>query len=45
MEWKTEQQRWEGYDLSADQLIALSKLVGEPFDALAYDFQLSVNSV
>ena len=45
MEQKTEQQGWEGYDLRADQLIALSKLLGETFDASAYDFQLSVNSV
>ena len=45
MEWTTEQQGWDGYDLRVDQLIALGKLVGEPFDASAYGFQLSVNSV
>ena len=43
MEWTTEQQGWEGYDLRADQLVALEKLVSEKFDTSAYDFQLSVN--
>ena len=45
MEWTTEQQGWEGYDLRADQVIVLGKLVGEQFDASAYDFQLSVNPI
>jgi len=44
MEWTTEQQGWEGYDLSADQLVALEKLVNENLDTLAYDFQLTVNA-
>jgi len=44
MEWTTEQQGWEGYDLRADQLVALDKLANENFDTSAYDFQLTVNS-
>ncbi len=44
MAWTTEQQGWEGYDLRADQLEALEKLVNEKFDTLAFDFQLTVNA-
>ena len=44
MEWTTEQQGWEGYDLRADQLVALDKLANENFDTSAYDFQLTVNA-
>ena len=44
MEWTTQQQGWEGYDLRADQLVALEKLVNENFDTSAYDFQLTVNA-
>lgn len=44
MEWTTEQQGWEGYDLRADQLVALEKLVNEKLDTSDYDFQLTVNA-
>lgn len=44
MAWETEQEGWEGYDLSADQLAKLQKLVSEQLDTSAYDFQLSVNA-
>ena len=44
MEWTTQQQGWEGYDLRADQLVALDKLANENFDTSAYDFQLTVNA-
>ena len=39
-----EQQGWEGYDLRADQLVALEKLVNKKLDTPAYDFQLTVNA-
>ncbi|QTT91505.1 DUF7683 domain-containing protein [Pseudomonas chlororaphis] len=44
MEWTVEQQGWEGYDLSADQLVVLEGISGRKFDILVYDFQLTVNS-
>ncbi|OLF56687.1 hypothetical protein [Pseudomonas chlororaphis] len=43
MGWTVEQQGWEGYDLSAAQLVVLEEISGKKFDISAYDFQLTVN--
>ncbi|WP_339430895.1 MULTISPECIES: DUF7683 domain-containing protein [unclassified Pseudomonas] len=43
MGWTVEQQGWEGYDLSHEQLGALEKLLGKEIYNPAYKFQLSCN--
>lgn len=43
MGWTAEQQGWEGYDLSHEQLGALEKLLGKEIYNPAYKFQLSCN--
>ena len=43
MGWTVEQQGWEGYDLSHEQLGALEKLLGKEIYKPAYKFQLSCN--
>ncbi|MBP5969217.1 MULTISPECIES: DUF7683 domain-containing protein [Pseudomonas] len=43
MGWTVEQQGWEGYDLSHEQLGALEKLLGKEIHNPAYKFQLSCN--
>lgn len=43
MEWTVEQEGWEGYDLSHEQLGALEKLLGKKIYHPAYKFQLSCN--
>lgn len=43
MGWTEEQQGWEGYDLSHEQLGALEKLLGKEIYNPAYKFQLSCN--
>ncbi|AXJ04624.1 hypothetical protein CFN16_10965 [Pseudomonas fluorescens] len=43
MGWTTEQQGWEGYDLTSDQIAALEKLLGRTVFDPAYLFQLSCN--
>lgn len=43
MGWMVEQQGWEGYDLSAAQLVVLEEISGKKFDISVYDFQLTVN--
>ncbi|WP_166219019.1 DUF7683 domain-containing protein [Pseudomonas atagonensis] len=43
MGWTVEQQGWEGYDLSHEQLGALEKLLGKEIYNPAYKFQLSSN--
>lgn len=43
MGWTVEQQGWEGYDLSHEQLGALQKLLRKEIYHPAYKFQLSCN--
>lgn len=43
MGWTVEQQGWEGYDLSHEQLGALEKLLEKEIYNPAYKFQLSCN--
>ncbi|WP_409319122.1 hypothetical protein [Pseudomonas sp. KCJK9016] len=44
MGWTAEQQGWEGYDLTSDQLAALEKLLGKKVSDPAYLIQLSCNT-
>jgi hypothetical protein len=43
MGWTTEQQGWEGYDLTHVQLSALETLTGKPLQNPLYYFQLTGN--
>ncbi|MGP6422029.1 DUF7683 domain-containing protein [Pseudomonas putida] len=43
MGWTMEQEGWEGYDLSHEQLSALEKLLGKKVYNPTYKFQLSCN--
>jgi hypothetical protein len=43
MGWTSEQEGWEGYDLSHGQLGALERLLGNEIYSPAYKFQLSCN--
>lgn len=43
MGWTTEQQGWEGYDLSPQQLSAIEKLLERPIQDQLYYFQLTCN--
>ncbi|RON28993.1 MULTISPECIES: hypothetical protein [Pseudomonas] len=44
MGWTVEQQGWEGYDLTSDQLNALEKLLRKAVFDPAHFFQLSCNA-
>ncbi|WP_095193257.1 hypothetical protein [Pseudomonas sp. Irchel 3A7] len=44
MAWTAEQQGWEGYDLTNEQLEALENLLGKKIDDPAYLFQLNCNA-
>ncbi|WDR35281.1 hypothetical protein NN484_22715 [Pseudomonas serboccidentalis] len=43
MGWTAEQEGWEGYDLSHEQLGALEKLLGKGIYNPAYKIQLNCN--
>jgi hypothetical protein len=43
MGWTTEQQGWEGYDLSPQQLSAIENLLKRPIRDPLYYFQLTCN--
>ncbi|WP_338582538.1 hypothetical protein [Pseudomonas sp. MAG733B] len=43
MGWTTEQQGWEGYNLSPQQLVEIEKLVGKSIDQARCYFQLTCN--
>lgn len=44
MGWTTDQQGWEGYNLSRSQLSALEKILGKTIYDTTYLFQLSCNT-
>ncbi len=44
MGWTAEQEGWEGYDLTDEQLRALEALLGKNVYDAAYLFQLSCNA-
>jgi len=43
MGWTTDQQGWEGYDLSRAQIEALEKLLSKKISDPVFKFQLSCN--
>ncbi|MFJ7315491.1 hypothetical protein ACIQVE_22590 [Pseudomonas sp. NPDC098747] len=45
MGWKTEQQGWEGYDLTLQQLRAIEALTHHSFEDSRYYFQLTCNGI
>jgi len=44
MGWTTDQQGWEGYNLTTDQLAALEGVLGKKIYDPAYLFQLTCNA-
>ncbi|TVT80621.1 hypothetical protein [Pseudomonas sp. H3(2019)] len=44
MGWTTDQQGWEGYDLSKSQLSAIEEMLGKQIYDSAYLYQLSCNA-